>query len=61
MTTGEDQEYRRLTREELDELAGEPLPERAADALLSANIAVPVNPAVAAAVLSDGDAQPSDA
>jgi hypothetical protein len=50
---GEDQEYRKLTREELDELAGEPLPERAAMSLVNANIAAPVNPAVAAVVLTD--------
>ena len=56
----EPQEYRTLTREELEELAGEELPERAAMALINANIAVPVNHAVAATVLSDRDAQPSD-
>jgi hypothetical protein len=56
----ETQEYRTLTREELEELAGEELPERAAMALINANIAVPVNPAVAATVLSDRDVQPSD-
>jgi hypothetical protein len=49
----EKQEYRRLTREELDELAGEPLPERAAMSLINANLALPVNAAVAANVLSD--------
>jgi hypothetical protein len=47
-------EYRKLTREELDELAGEPLPERAAMSLINANLAAPVNAAVAANVLSDG-------
>jgi hypothetical protein len=46
-------EYKRLTREELDELAGEPLPERAAMSLINANLAAPVNAAVAANVLSD--------
>jgi hypothetical protein len=46
-------EYRSLTREELEELAGEPLPERAAMSLINANIAAPVNAAVAANVLSD--------
>ena len=56
----EPQEYRTLTREELEELAGEELPERAAMALINANIAVPVNPAVAATVLSDRDVQPAD-
>ena len=50
---GEQQEYRTLTKEELDELAGEPLPERAAMSLINANIAAPVNAAVALNVLSD--------
>jgi hypothetical protein len=49
----EPQEYRTLTREELDEIAGEPLPERAAMSLINANLAAPVNAAVAANVLSD--------
>ena len=47
------EEYHKLTREELDLLAGEPLPERAAMSLLNLNLAVPVNAAVAANVLSD--------
>jgi hypothetical protein len=47
-------EYRKLTREELNEIAGEELPERAAMSLISANIAAPINAAVAANVLSDG-------
>ncbi|MDP9073667.1 MAG: hypothetical protein M3N98_05720 [Actinomycetota bacterium] len=46
-------EYRKLTREELEDMAGEALPERAAMSLINANIAVPVNAAVAANVLSD--------
>ena len=46
-------EYRALTREELDDLAGEQLPERAAMSLINANLAAPVNAAVAANVLSD--------
>jgi len=50
---GSEQEYRKLTREELDELAGEPLPERAAMSLINANIAAPINAAIAANVLSD--------
>ncbi len=48
------QEYRALSREELNEIAGEELPERAAMSLINANIAIPVNAAVAANVLSDG-------
>jgi hypothetical protein len=47
-------QYKALTREDLDELAGEPLPERAAMSLINANIVAPVNAAVAANVLSDG-------
>ena len=47
------EEYRKLTREELEELAGEPLPERAAMTLINPNLAAPVNAAVAANVLSD--------
>ena len=46
-------EYRKLTREELDELAGEELPERAAMSLINANVAAPVNAAVALNALSD--------
>ena len=46
-------EYRKLSREELEKLAGEPLPERAAMSLINANVAAPVNAAVALNVLSD--------
>ncbi len=47
------EEYRKLTREELDKIAGEPLPERAAMSLINANVAAPVNAAVALNVASD--------
>jgi len=50
---GDKQDFRSLTREELDELAGEALPERAAMSLVNANVAIPINAAVAANVLSD--------
>jgi hypothetical protein len=49
----EQSEYRSLTREELDELAGEALPERAAMSLINANVAAPINAAIALNVLSD--------
>jgi hypothetical protein len=49
----EQTEYRKLTREELEQLAGEQLPERAAMSLVNANIAIPINAAIAANVLSD--------
>jgi hypothetical protein len=52
-------DYRSLSRSELDELAGEALPERAAMSLINANVAIPVNAAVAANVLSNQS--PADA
>jgi hypothetical protein len=47
------QEYRSLSREELNEIAGEELPERAAMSLINANVAAPINAAVALNALSD--------
>ncbi len=47
------EEYRPLTRAELEALAGEELPERAAMSLINANVAAPINAAVALNVLSD--------
>jgi hypothetical protein len=46
-------EYKPLTREDLNEMAGEELPERAAMSLLNANVAAPVNLAAALNVASD--------
>jgi len=46
-------EYRKLTKEELDQLAGEALPERAAMSLINANVAAPINAALALNVASD--------
>jgi len=47
------EEFKSLSKEELDALAGEPLPERAAMSLINANVAAPVNLAAALNVLSD--------
>jgi hypothetical protein len=47
------EEYRTLTKEELEAIAGEELPERAAMSLINANVAAPVNVAAALNVLSD--------
>jgi hypothetical protein len=47
------EEYRQLTREELNAIAGEELPERAAMSLINANIAAPINLAAALNVASD--------
>jgi hypothetical protein len=46
-------EFKRLSREELNELAGEELPERAAMSLINANVAAPINAALALNVASD--------
>jgi hypothetical protein len=59
MTTRED--YHPLTRDELERLAGEQLPEKAAMSLINANLAVPVNAAIAANILSDGSVAWADA
>ena len=58
---GEKNEYRQLTREELNELAGEELPERAAMSLINANVAAPINAAIAANVLSDASVAAANA
>jgi hypothetical protein len=50
---GGSQEYRSLTHEELNAIAGEELPERAAMSLINANVAAPVNLAAALNVASD--------
>ena len=45
-----------LTPSELEALAVEPLPDRAAMSLVNANVAAPINAALALNVLSDGSA-----
>ena len=54
-------QYVKLSKEELDAIAGEELPERAAMSLVNANVAIPINAAVAANVLSDGATAYADA
>ena len=56
-----EQDCKRLSREELDELAGEALPEKAAMSLINANLAIPINLGLAANVLSDGAVAVADA
>ena len=51
--TNKAQSYRTLSREELEAIAGEPLPDRAAMSLINANVAAPINAAIALNVLSD--------
>jgi hypothetical protein len=48
-----DLDYKQLSREELNEIAGEELPERAAMSLINANVAAPINLAAALNVASD--------
>jgi hypothetical protein len=50
---GKEQEYKQLSHEELNALAGEELPERAAMSLINANVAAPINLAAALNVASD--------
>ncbi len=50
-----------LTADELENQAGEALPDREEMSLINANIAIPVNAAVAANVLSDGSTAEANA
>jgi len=56
-----DEQKRALTPEELEAQEGEELPDREEMSLINANIAVPVNAAVAANVLSDNARATADA
>ena len=58
MAEKKDQE---LTADELEQEGAEELPDREAMSLVNANIAIPVNAAVAANVLSDGATAYADA
>lgn len=53
--------YHRLTREDIERLSGEQLPERAVMSLINANLAVPINVALAANILSDHSAALAEA
>ncbi len=55
------EQYHKLTKEDLEKITGEELPERAAMSLINANLAIPVNAAIAANVLSDGSVAYADA
>lgn len=54
-------EKKELTPEELNAQQGEELPDREEMSLINANLAVPVNAAVAANVLSDGSTAEANA
>jgi hypothetical protein len=57
----DDKDLTKVTDAELDEQNAEELPDREQMSLVNANIAVPVNAAVAANVLSDGSIAYADA
>ncbi len=61
MTEHETRNEQELTDEELEAQGGEELPDREAMSLVNANVAVPVNAAVAANVLSDNSTAVADA
>jgi hypothetical protein len=54
-------EEQELTAEELEAQGGEELPDREAMSLINANVAAPVNAAVAANVLSDNSTATAEA
>jgi hypothetical protein len=56
-----EERYHKLTKEDLDKLSGEALPERAAMSLINSNIAIPINVALAANILSDNSIAFADA
>ena len=56
-----EERYHKLTKEDLDRLSGEELPERAAMSLINSNIAIPINVALAANILSDSSVAFADA
>lgn len=56
-----DLEHQGLTPDELDAESGEALPDREAMSLIDANLAAPVNAAVAANVLSDNSTATANA
>ncbi len=56
-----DEKKQELTAEELEAQQGEELPDREEMSLINANIAAPINAAVAANVLSDNSTATADA
>ncbi|MDQ2785238.1 MAG: hypothetical protein M3Y58_09585 [Chloroflexota bacterium] len=56
-----EKEKKELTADEIENQGGEPLPDREEMSLINANLAVPVNAAVAANVLSDGSTAEANA
>ena len=61
MSDNKDRNTEELSQEELQKEQGEELPDREAMSLVNANVAIPVNAAVAANVLSDDAVAYADA
>ena len=61
MNEEERAEEAELTNEELEGQSGEELPDRIAMTIIDANIAIPVDPAIAADVLADEPTAAADA
>ena len=59
--TKQDKDVEQVTSEELESESAEQLPDREAMSLIDANVAVPVNAAVAANVLTDESIADADA
>jgi len=57
----EDKKRQELSAEELEQQDAAELPEREAMSLINANVAIPINAAIAANVLSDGAIAYADA
>ena len=61
MTEEDRPENAELTPEELEEAGGEELPDRTAMSLVDANVAIPIDAAIAANVLADESIADADA
>ena len=61
MTEEDRPENRELTPEELEAAGGEELPDRTAMSLVDANVAIPIDAAIAANVLADESIAEADA
>ena len=55
------QQQEELSQEELEQQGAQDLPDREAMSLVNANLAIPINAAIAANVLSDGSTAYADA
>jgi hypothetical protein len=59
--TRDENQSKALSKDEVESQAGEPLPDREQMSLINANVAAPINLALAANVLSDNSVAVADA